>query len=141
MFYRQYSTPAAIKNQSARGSFRGPGKVIGLQSKNVRVSYDGRCYLVSLVHIRALSPDDHASLRPAAAANLEIRRASVAKDNVDLSGQLAEPADIIDAEQQPPHGDGEVAGPEIAVMEKYIPEDEVDMAPPAPPVEGLPTGG
>ena len=48
VFYRHYSTPAAVRKQSARGSFLGPGLVIGRQNKNAWVSYAGRCYLVSL---------------------------------------------------------------------------------------------
>ena len=62
MLFRHYSTSVAVKKQSARGSFLGPGIIIGRQNKNVWVSYAGRCYVVCLEDIRALSPDDHSAL-------------------------------------------------------------------------------
>ena len=90
MFYRHYSTSVAVKKQSARGSFMGPGIILGRQNKNVWVSYAGRCYLVCLEHIRALSPDDHAALRPVVLANLqELKKASVTQDYVDLCQQIS----------------------------------------------------
>ena len=58
--------------------------------------------MVAPEHVRALAPDENASLKPLIRQGLEqLQRASKAKDYVDLSQQQVDPGEIAQALQQP----------------------------------------
>ena len=87
-FYRCYPSVKHQQLQAQRGCYLGPGVVIGYQKQNAWVSYAGRCYLVAPEHLRTLAPDEVFSAKPLIRAGLEeFRRATNAKDFVDISNQ------------------------------------------------------
>ena len=103
MFYRNYPSTKSQQAQAMRGCFLGPALVIGHQGGNVWVSFSGRCYLVAPEHIRSLAPDECCSAEPLISFGLDqLRKASQAKDHIDLSRQEVPQADLDETLQHVP---------------------------------------
>ena len=129
-FYRNYPQKKAQQLQSQRGCYLGPGIVIGLQGKNVWISYAGRCYLVAPEHVRGLAPDECALTKPLIREGLEqLKQASKSRDYIDISGQDATNADVQEALERPA-GDDNSADPG-AVGSTEVPAEPVVTLEPA----------
>ena len=131
-FYRKYPSTKSVKMQAQRGCYLGPGVVIGHQKANTWISYAGRCYLVAPEHLRSLAPDEIASAKPVLRYGLEeLRKASNAKDYIDITSQEVTPDDLSVAVQQPAGNDHSADGSKDKDLQEDVSLETAAAADPA----------